>query len=142
MTDTDNTPRLDWQPEGRSRPGFVARTKVGSLTYELTVYKSPPLDTWGALVGTIELGDDLASDFDRGHGFPSEREAQVWAESTVVPFDEQAVWDAWNALPEDHPSPVKTIARDLGLSHRDVANVVFPLPQFFWDERTQPEVSA
>jgi hypothetical protein len=40
------------------------------------------------------------------------------------------VWGEWNALADDNPSPVKTVARKLGLDPADVAAVVYPVETF------------
>jgi hypothetical protein len=43
---------------------------------------------------------------------------------------ERAVWDAWNALPDDAARPVHTIAARLGLAPADVAFIVYPVETF------------
>ena len=40
------------------------------------------------------------------------------------------IWQAWNALPDDHPAPVTTIAARLGIAPTDVAAVVYPATTF------------
>lgn len=52
---------------------------------------------------------------------------------------ERRIWDAWNVLPEDDPSPVKRIARDLDMEPADVAFVVYPAQRFGrWDDGDEP----
>ena len=51
----------------------------------------------------------------------------------------RAVWAAWEDLPEDCESPVKTIANRLGFDPVDVAPIVFPpepssRPYYWWLE--------
>lgn len=54
---------------------------------------------------------------------------------------EQSVWAAWNALPDTCESPVKTIARDLGMSNDDVAFIVYPAETFGrWADDQEPEL--
>jgi len=54
---------------------------------------------------------------------------------------ERRVWDAWGKLPEGHPSPVKQIARDLGMTPADVAFIVYPAEQFgTWADDQEPEL--
>ncbi|MEV4127075.1 hypothetical protein [Nocardia sp. NPDC049707] len=54
---------------------------------------------------------------------------------------EQVVWSAWKALPDDEPSPVKRIARDLGMTPADVAFIVYPAEQFGrWDDDQEPDI--
>lgn len=53
------------------------------------------------------------------------------------------VWDAWRALDDKEPSPVKRIARDLGLSTAYVAGVVFPASKFghsSWHDNQEPDI--
>ncbi len=57
---------------------------------------------------------------------------------TVV---ERAVWDAWNAIPDDHPAPVKAIAKGLEMSTADVAFIVFPAETFGpWADDQEPDL--
>lgn len=56
---------------------------------------------------------------------------------------ERAVWDAWGALPDEHPAPVKRIAADLGMTAADVAFVVYPVETFGrWAEDQEPELEG
>lgn len=56
---------------------------------------------------------------------------------------EKAVWAAWNALGENEPSPVKRIARELGMNTADVAFVVYPAETFGrWDDSQEPDLPA
>lgn len=51
------------------------------------------------------------------------------------------VWDAWNEVPEGHPSPVKKVARDLGMTPADVAEIMFPPEEFGpWDDSQEPDL--
>ena len=52
------------------------------------------------------------------------------------------VWGEWNTLSEDNPSPVKIIARSLGLEPADVAAVVYPVETFalVWDDDQEPDL--
>ena len=48
---------------------------------------------------------------------------------------ERKVWAAWNALPENCPNPVRTIAADLDMAPADVAFIVYPAEVFGpWDD--------
>jgi hypothetical protein len=51
----------------------------------------------------------------------------------------ERVWREWKALDGDEPAPVKTIARKLGMSPRDVAAIVYP-PETFgeWCDCQEP----
>jgi len=52
-----------------------------------------------------------------------------------------AVWDAWGAVADDEPSPVKRIARDLRMSTNDVAAIVYPVDKFsVWDDSQEPDL--
>lgn len=54
---------------------------------------------------------------------------------------EKAVWAEWNSLPDDEPSPVKRIARDLGMTPADVAFIVFPAETFGrWEDDHEPDI--
>jgi hypothetical protein len=54
---------------------------------------------------------------------------------------EASVWEAWNALPDDHPSPVKTIAAQLGMAPADVAFIVYPAETFGrWEDDQEPDI--
>lgn len=56
---------------------------------------------------------------------------------------ERKVWDAWNALPDVHPSPVKRIAADLGMTPADVAFVVYPAKTFGrWADHQEPDLEG
>jgi hypothetical protein len=53
----------------------------------------------------------------------------------------QDVCDAWNEVPEGHPSPVKKVARDLGMSAADVAEIIFPPEEFGpWSDSQEPDL--
>ena len=55
---------------------------------------------------------------------------------------ERAVWNAWGALPDDHPAPVKAIARDLAMTPADVAFIVYPAETFGrWADDQEPELT-
>jgi hypothetical protein len=60
----------------------------------------------------------------------------------VLTEAQQKVWDAWNALPGDHESPVKQIARDLGMTPADVGAIVYPDAETFgvWDDKDEPDL--
>lgn len=65
------------------------------------------------------------------------------AQTSPLTQVEQAVWAAWNELPEDYPSPVKRIARDLGMEPADVAFIVYPAEQFgAWDDSEEPDLDV
>lgn len=54
---------------------------------------------------------------------------------------EKAVWAAWGALPEDDKSPVKRIAKQLGMTPADVAFIVYPVEQFGrWHDEQEPDL--
>ena len=54
---------------------------------------------------------------------------------------ERVVWAAWNALPDDYPSPVKRIARHLNMTPADVAFIVYPAEQFGrWEDGQEPDL--
>ncbi len=56
---------------------------------------------------------------------------------------ERAVWAAWNALPGEHPSPVKQIAADLGMPPADVAFIVYPVETFGrWADHQEPDLDT
>lgn len=51
------------------------------------------------------------------------------------------IWRIWNTLPDGEPSPVKRIARDLGMEPADVAHVVYPASQFgSWADDQEPDL--
>lgn len=52
----------------------------------------------------------------------------------------RAVWQVWNGLGDDHETPVKTIARQLGMSTADVAAIVYPADTFGeWADGQEPD---
>jgi len=52
-----------------------------------------------------------------------------------------AIWRVWNSLPDSEPSPVKRIARDLGLEPAEVAFIVYPAEEFgSWAEDQEPDL--
>lgn len=54
---------------------------------------------------------------------------------------EQDVWRVWHLLSDDEPSPVKRIARSLGMTPGDVAFIVFPAETFgAWADDQEPEL--
>lgn len=51
------------------------------------------------------------------------------------------IWRVWNALPDSEPSPVKRIARELGMEPADVARVVYPPRDFgTWADDQEPDL--
>lgn len=64
----------------------------------------------------------------------------------VTPMDERdvfvaTVWEAWNELRMDDPSPVKRIARDLGVTPGEVAAIVYPPTTFgTWVDTQEPDL--
>jgi hypothetical protein len=63
--------------------------------------------------------------------------------STVLSETERAVWRAWGLLSDNDPSPVKRIARSLGMSPADVAFIVYPAETFGrWDDSQEPDLPA
>ncbi len=58
---------------------------------------------------------------------PAAAESRRTVSLTAV---ERAAWDAWNALPDNEPSPVKRTAAQLGMEPCDVAFVVYPAETF------------
>jgi|HubBroStandDraft_6_1064221.scaffolds.fasta_scaffold354450_2 hypothetical protein len=52
------------------------------------------------------------------------------------------VWGEWHSLADDNPSPVKTVARKLGLDPADVAAIVYQ-PETFgaWEDDQEPDLS-
>ena len=77
-----------------------------------------------------------------------EREAARFAKvPDVVPQPDaadpvkQAVWQAWNAIGDDEPSPVKRVARQLEMKPFDVAAIVYPFDQFgWWGDAHEPDL--
>lgn len=62
-----------------------------------------------------------------------------WERFGLVPTT-QAVWDAWNALPNDEPRPVHTIAAALGMEPAEVAAIVYPAERFgAWSDDQEPQ---
>ncbi len=54
---------------------------------------------------------------------------------------ERKVWAAWNTTPDDHPSPVKQIAANLGMAPTDVAFIVYPAETFgAWADHQEPDL--
>ena len=52
---------------------------------------------------------------------------------------EREVWRVWGLLFDDDPSPVKRIARILGMDPGDVAFIVYPAETFGrWDDSQEP----
>jgi hypothetical protein len=55
---------------------------------------------------------------------------------------EQRVWAAWNSLTAAEPSPVKRIARSLGMTPADIAFVVYPAEVFGrWADDQEPDLA-
>ncbi|MFE5290157.1 hypothetical protein ACFRAQ_34760 [Nocardia sp. NPDC056611] len=57
-------------------------------------------------------------------------------------LDKDRVWAAWKALPDEEQSPVKRIARDLGLRNAEVAMIVYPVRQGMgaWKDEQEPDL--
>jgi len=54
---------------------------------------------------------------------------------------EAAVWAEWNSLPQDCTTPVKTIAKRLGMEPADVAFIVYPAETFGrWEDDQEPDL--
>ena len=52
---------------------------------------------------------------------------------------ERKVWDVWNLLSDDDLSPVKRIARALGMTRADVALIVYRPEKFGrWEDDQEP----
>lgn len=63
------------------------------------------------------------------------------AQRAPVTEVEAKVWSAWAQVDDDDPSPVKRIARDLGMTAADVAFIVYPAEQFGpWDDSQEPDL--
>jgi hypothetical protein len=61
---------------------------------------------------------------------------------SVLNETEQAVWRVWRLLSDDDPSPVKRIARSLGMAPADAAFIVFPAETFGrWDDSQEPDLA-
>lgn len=59
----------------------------------------------------------------------------------VLNATEQRVWKAWNLLSGNEASPVKRIARSLGMTPADVAFIVYPAETFGrWDDSQEPDL--
>lgn len=103
------------------------------LTYEEALVLANRLQRAAALV--LEAGEERPD---------IEREAARFA----VPDDAaeladdprtKTVWAAWRELDDKEPSPVKRIARDLGIDTGFVARVVFPPDKFgHWHDSQEP----
>ena len=53
----------------------------------------------------------------------------------------RAVWRVWHLLSDDEPSPVKRIARSLGMTPADVAFIVYPAETFGrWADDQEPDL--
>jgi hypothetical protein len=67
-------------------------------------------------------------------------ESRALLEIVLAVGGERAVWAEWNALPDDCPAPVKTIARHLAMEPADVAFIVYPAETFGrWADDQEPE---
>jgi hypothetical protein len=65
------------------------------------------------------------------------------AAMTQLNATEQEVWRVWGLLSDDDPSPVKHIARALGMTPADVAFIVYPAEQFGrWEDGQEPDLPA
>lgn len=57
---------------------------------------------------------------------------------------EEIIWAEWNAIADDDPSPVKRIARKLGLTTAEVAAVVYPTTGQYdfgqWNDNQEPDL--
>ena len=63
----------------------------------------------------------------------------VWKDGSRT---DECVWQEWNSLDENEPSPVKTIAKRLNISTGHVARIVYPPAQFDeWDDSQEPPLS-
>jgi hypothetical protein len=103
------------------------------LLFDLASLPEEPLDypsAEGNEYAVVTLGykyhEQMLEDFKRSRENRHPRYTEVWA--------------AWNALPDVHPSPVKTIARDLGMGLQEVADIVFPAPTFTWEPDDEPDL--
>lgn len=105
------------------------------LTYQEALVLANRLERAAALV--LEAGEERPD---------VEREAARF----VIPDDAseladdpraKAVWEAWRALDEKEPSPVKRIARDLGMDAEFVARAVLPPDTFgHWHDSREPDL--
>jgi hypothetical protein len=51
------------------------------------------------------------------------------------------IWRIWNQFPDDEPSPVKRIARELGMEPAEVAFIVYPAAEFGdWADDQEPDL--
>lgn len=51
------------------------------------------------------------------------------------------IWQAWGSLPDSEPSPVKRIARELGMEPAEVAAIVYPAADFgTWADDQEPDL--
>jgi hypothetical protein len=52
------------------------------------------------------------------------------------------IWQLWNLLPDGEPSPVKRIARDLGMEPADVSAIVYPVAagMGIWANDQEPDL--
>jgi hypothetical protein len=56
---------------------------------------------------------------------------------------EREVWRVWGLLSDDDPSPVKRIARALGMTPADVAFIVYPAERFGrWEDDQEPDLPS
>lgn len=63
------------------------------------------------------------------------------ATSSTLNATERAVWNVWGLLSDDDPSPVKRIARSLGMTPADVAFIVYPAETFGrWADDQEPDL--
>ena len=54
---------------------------------------------------------------------------------------ERSVWSEWGSLDDEHPAPVKEIARRLGMTPADVAFIVYPATTFGrWSDDQEPDL--
>jgi len=71
-------------------------------------------------------------------------EVRLMAERTDRPpltKVERSVWAVWNSLDDEHPAPVKEIARRLGMANVDVAFIVYPATTFGrWADYQEPDL--
>jgi hypothetical protein len=60
---------------------------------------------------------------------------------TLLNDAERTVWAEWNSLPDGEPSPVKRIARTVGMTPADVAFIVYPAETFGrWEDSQEPDL--
>lgn len=109
---------------------ILARAYVEAQGWEYIVASDEGMDDNGNCGGWVIILPGITTQHERSQKALAEYEAK-----------KKAVWAVWNTLGDHHPTPVKTIAKELGLSNYEVAVIVYPPQKYgLWKDDQEPDL--